>query len=265
MAVNRRSNARALARNGMLSSYAASSVRRTTPRTDWCQPAAWLTRPARPPRPPRPRCCPPAAPRAPRGAAAAPRAPAAAAPSWRRTPPPGPRGPPPPARPARRPSRRRASSGPQTCATLCAGCSCRPRARTGSRPRPRPPARRGNRRTSPCPPLRARSFARLEVVRGVGRDGPRRRVGLQRRLDVPVHRRARARDAQLLEQEGERFLEVSPDRLAHVFGEIPHPPLERPYRFLAALVDELLLGVALLPLVLALGLDPRIDLGAQVC
>src|SRR6266496_2838659 len=264
MAVNRRSNAKALARNGMLSSYAASSVRRTTPRTDWCQPAAWLTRPARPPRPPRPRCFPPAAPRAPRGAAAAPRAPAAAAPSWRRTPPPGPRGPPPPARPAHRPFRPRASSGPRICATLYTKYSYRPRARTGSRRPPRPPARRGTPRTSPCPPLRARSFARLEVVRRVGRHRPRRRVGLQRRLDVPVHRRARARDAQLLEQKRERLLQVCPDPLAHVFGEIPHPPLERPHRLLAALVDELLLGGALLQLVLALGLDPRVDLGAQV-
>src|SRR5205809_7543246 len=264
MAVNRRSNARALARNGMLSSYAASSVRRTTPRTDWCQPAAWLTRPARPPRPPRPRCCPPppAAPRAPRGAAAAPRALAAAALSWRWTPPPGPRGPPPPARPAHWPFRRRASSSPRIYGTLCAACSCRPRARTGTRPPPRPPARRGRPRTTRR--LRARSFARLEVVRRVSRYRARRRVGLQRRFHKPIHRRARTGDAQLLEQERERLLQVGPDRPAHVFGKIPHAPLERPHCFLAALVDELLLVVALLPLVLALGRVPRIDLRAQV-
>src|SRR5438105_15861876 len=53
MAVSRISNETALARNGMLSSYAASRVRRTTPVTVRCQPPspppAPFTRAVRPP------------------------------------------------------------------------------------------------------------------------------------------------------------------------------------------------------------------------
>src|SRR3989440_7528657 len=61
-----------------------------------------------------------------------------------------------------------------------------------------------------------------------------------------------------------RLLQVGRHGLAHGGGKIPQPPLERPDRLLAGLVSELLLGVALLPLVLALGFDPFVDLGAQL-
>src|SRR3989454_11209449 len=86
---------------------------------------------------------------------------------------------------------------------------------------------------------------------------------LRRWPHVAVHDGARVGHAQLLEQERERPLEVGADRAAHVFGKIPQPPLERSDRLLAALVDELLLGIALLPLVLALGLHPLVELGPQ--
>src|SRR2546430_17119460 len=46
--VRSRSKESALARKGMLSSKAASNVRRTTPVTDRCQPPSCLTRAARP-------------------------------------------------------------------------------------------------------------------------------------------------------------------------------------------------------------------------
>src|SRR5947207_8814882 len=267
MAVRSRSKARALARNGMLSSNAASRVRRTIPRTDWCQPAACFTRPARPPRPPRRPWPPRDAPRAPRDAAAAHRAPAAAAPFWPWTRPPGPRAPSQRDRPAHRLFPRRASSGHRACATPYAGCSTRLPARTGIPP-PRPPRARPETHRTRSPRrrrrLHARSFARLEVVRRVGGHRPRPRVGLQRRFDVAVHRRPRAGHAQLLEQERERLLQVGADRLAHLRGQIPQPALERSHRLLAALIDELLLRVPLLPLVLALLLHPLVDLGAQV-
>src|SRR2546426_6795990 len=86
---------------------------------------------------------------------------------------------------------------------------------------------------------------------------------LRRWPHVAVHDSARVGHAQLLEQERERPLEVGADRAAHVFGKIPQLPLERSDRLLAALVDELLLGIALLPLVLALGLHPLVELGPQ--
>src|SRR3989441_12969907 len=53
-------------------------------------------------------------------------------------------------------------------------------------------------------------------------------------------------------------------RSADVGRQIPHAPLERPDRLLAALVIELLLGVPLLPLVLALRLHPLLQLAPQV-
>src|SRR2546429_6350536 len=71
--------------------------------------------------------------------------------------------------------------------------------------------------------------------------------------------RSCARDTELLEQEREVFLEVGRDRAADVGGHIPNAPLEPPDRLLAALVVELLLGVPLLPLVLALRLHPLLE------
>src|SRR5437870_11873888 len=69
---------------------------------------------------------------------------------------------------------------------------------------------------------------------------------------------------ELLEQEREGPLEIGRDRAADVGGQIPHAPLEGPDRLLAALVVELLLGVPLLPLVLALRFHPLLELAPQV-
>jgi len=74
---------------------------------------------------------------------------------------------------------------------------------------------------------------------------------------VPVTRSCSNRNAKVP-------LEIRPDRLPDVLGEIPHAPLVRSDHLLAALVDELLFGVALLPLVFALAFTQGIHLGAQV-
>src|SRR6266487_6329061 len=101
-------------------------------------------------------------------------------------------------------------------------------------------------------PISARSLAGLQIIRRGYRYRTWLRVRLQRRLDEAVGDRACARDTELLEQEREVLLEVGRDRAADVGGQIPHAPLERPDRCRAALVVELLLGVPLLPLLLAL-------------
>src|SRR5438067_8814996 len=251
MSVSRRSKESALARNGMLSSKAASSERRTTPTTDRCQPPSGLTRPARPP---------PGRRGAPRGGGASPSPPSGDARA-----PPGPTAPLGPralSRPARRiPPRYRWRGRAIRAACGTASCgSLPPRGRTGTRAPPRSRRRTGTPQTR----SRARSFARLQVVRSGHRHRAGPRMGLERRLDPAVDRAARVGDAQLLEQEGERVLEVPRDRRPHVRWEVPQAPLERPDRLLAALVDELLLGVALLPFVLALGPNPLVDLVAHI-
>src|SRR3989475_7221679 len=265
--VRSRSKESALARKGMLSSKAASNVRRTTPVTDRCQPPSCLTRAARPPPRPPPRRGAPLRWRAGGGAR---RARGASSPPAQRTRPRRPRAPHPPAHPAVRPCRPPGHAAPAACPPDDDASRCPPRARTGSRSPPPRPSRAGTRRTPPrprCPRCprhpRARSFARLQVVRRRDRHRPRCGMRLQRWPHVAVRDGARVGHAQLLEQERERPLEVGADRAAHVFGKIPQPPLERSDRLLAALVDELLLGIALLPLVLALGLHPLVELGPQ--
>ena len=84
------------------------------------------------------------------------------------------------------------------------------------------------------------------------------------RLDIAIGRRAGAFHAQLLEEKGERLLEIGADRGADLGRQIPEPALERPDRFLAALVDELLFGVALLPLVFGFRFHPGVHLPAEV-
>src|SRR2546430_572941 len=295
--VRSRSRESALARKGMLSSKAASNVRRTTPVTDRCPPPSCLTRAARPPPRPSPRR---GAPLRGRAGGAARRAPGASFPPAQRTPPRCPRAPHPPARPAVRPCRPRGHAAPVACPSDDDASRCPPRARTGSRSRPPRPSRAGTRRTprrpgrpprpprprrpgaAPPPPRRprapppppprprrprsprrphARSSARLQVVRRRDRHRPGCGMRCERRPHVAVHDGARVGHAQLLEQERERPLEVGADRAAHVFRKIPQSPLERSDRLLAALVDELLLGINFLPLVLTLGLHPPVELG----
>src|SRR5206468_10630900 len=121
------------------------------------------------------------------------------------------------------------------CATAWCGTPHPARARTGTRaPRPGPrPAGRG-RTLRP-----ARSFSGLQIVRGRHRHRARLRVRLERRLDVAVGDRARPGDPELLEQKGERLLEVGRDRGTHVRRQVPHAALEGPDRLLAALVVKL--------------------------
>src|SRR5579884_422085 len=189
MTVSSRSNDRALARKGMLSSYAASSVRRTTPVTERCQPSSPLTQAARRPPP--------------------------------RAPPPPPR--PPRVRPrpaARPPSLPRGRAGRAACATTWRAPPHPVPARTESRAPRRCPAPPGTART----PTRARSLARLLVV---GRGHGHRAVAggaLPRRPHVAVHDRPRARHPELLEQERERPLEIGGDRVANRRRQIPQPP-----------------------------------------
>src|SRR2546426_1980029 len=260
--VRSRSKESALARKGMLSSKAASNVRRTTPVTDRCQPPSCLTRAARPPPRPSPRRGAPLRWRAGGGAR---RARGASSPPAQRTRPRRPRAPHPPAHPAVRPCRPPGHAAPAACPPDDDASRCPPRARTGTRSRPPRPSRAGTHRTPrrPRSPRRshARSFARLHVVRRRDRDRPRCGMRCERRRHVAVHDGARLGHAQLLEQERERPLEVGADRAAHVFGKIPQSLLERSDRLLAALVDELLLRITFLPLVLTLGLHPPVELG----
>src|SRR3989441_10256460 len=265
--VRSRSKEGALARKGVLPRRPAPNVRGTTPVPDGWQPPSCLPRAARPPPRPPPRRGAPLRWRAGGGAR---RAPGASSPPAQRTRPRRPRAPHPPAPPAVRPCRPPGHAAPAACPPDDDASRCRPRARTGNRSPPPRPSRAGTRRTPPrprCPRCprhpRGRSFARLQVVRRRDRHRPRCGMRLQRRPHVAVHDGARVSHAQLLEQERERPLEVGADRAAHVFGKIPQPPLERSDRLLAALVDELLLGIALLPLVLALGLHPLVELGPQ--
>src|SRR5438105_3058169 len=247
MMVSSRSNDRAPARKGMLSSKAASRVRRTTPVGDRCQPPWAFTRRARPP--PRRR------PAGPRGGGAWRRSAGASAPR-------GPSARPPRRLPSRRarPARRffrpraRARGAPAWCAT-----PRRPRERTGIPATPRSPRRTGTARI----PCSARSLARLQVVGGRHRDRARLRVRLQRRPYEPIGDGTRVGHAQLLEQEGERLLEVGGDGRPDIARQVPQAPFERTDRLLAALVVELLLRVALLPLVFALGLHPLLQLAPQ--
>src|SRR3989449_2447436 len=266
--VRSRSKESALARKGMLSSKAASNVRRTPPVTARSPPPSCLTRAPRPPPRPSPRR---GAPLRGRAGGAARRAPGASFPPAQRTPPRCPRAPHPPARPAVRPCRPRDHAAPVACPSDDDASRCPPRARTGSRSRPPRPSRAETRRTPrrpgrPRSPRRshARSFARLQVVRRRDRHRPRRGMRRERRPHMAVHDGARVGHAELLEQECERPLEVGADRAAHVFGKIPQSPLERSDRLLAALVDELLLGITFLPLVLTFGLHPPVELGPQI-
>src|SRR3989441_5271800 len=265
--VRSRSKESALARTGWLPSRAAPNVRRTPPVPARCRPPSCLTRAARPPPRPSPRRGAPLRWRAGGGAR---RARGASSPPAQRTRPRRPRAPHPPAHPAVPPCRPPGHAAPAACPPDHHASRRPPRTRTGSRSPPPRPSRAGTRRTPPrprCPRCprhpRGRSFARLQVVRRRDRHRPRCGMRLQRWPHVAVHDGARVSHAQLLEQERERPLEVGADRAAHVFGKIPQPPLERSDRLLAALVDELLLGIALLPLVLALGLHPLVELGPQ--
>src|SRR5690348_420324 len=219
MAVSSKSNESALARNGTLSSKAASRVRRTTPPADSCHPPPALTRGDRPPRPARREAAPP-----PAAGSARPRAGPAARPA--RSPAPG---------AGQRPACPRRTSPPR-----------RRRRAPGERRPPRPGAR---------------SLARLGVV---GRDGGGRAVRLLRGLHEAGDRVPRVLHRQLLEEEGKGALEIGADRGPNRLRQIPQPPLEGTDRLLAALVDELLFGVPLLPLVLALRFHPGVDLLLQI-
>src|SRR6266568_6478258 len=239
-------------------------VRRITPVTERCQPPSSVTRGARPPPPPPPGPLPRAAGGAERRRAGAAAARGSTAPPLRprRHPPPRPPSPLPATPAPRPPSPRRRRAGCAGASTVCGACRRRLRAQTES-----PPARRrrypaGTPRTRSLPP--GRSFTRLGVVGGGDEGRARRRMRIEGRLDVFVRGLARALHAQFLEQERERPLEIGPDGRPHVLWEIPHAPLVGADHLLAALVDELLLGVALLPLVLALGFHPGVQLGAQV-
>src|SRR6266576_2837390 len=268
MAVRRMSNETALARNGTLSSKAASRVRRTTPVTVRCQPPSLITRAARPPLPMR------AAVRSAghaRGGGARHRAGGAAARASRSPA----RRPRPRRRPARRLPLRLPSGGPAPrplylrpalsgCAgpwSPSAGCFRRLRwVRTGSR-RPR---RARSRTERPRNHHHARSFAGLRVIGSGHERRPWRRMGIELGFDILVGHRPRALHAQLLEQERERLFEIGTDPGADVVGQIPEAPFEGSNRLLAALVEELLLTVALLPLFLGLGLHPLVHLTPQV-
>src|SRR5882762_48895 len=238
-------------------------VRRTTPVTVRCQPPSPFTRAARPP--PRTQGGPLGGPghggggRRRAGGATAHASRAPALPLHPRFRPPLP---PPPAR-GRAPHRPCPRRAPSDCAdpwSLCGVCSPRLRSvRTRIPPLRRARSRTGTRQTHHS----ARSFTRLRVIWRRHQRRPRRGVGIELRLDVLVRRRPRALHAQLLEQERERFLEIRPDRRANVGGKIPEPPLERSDRLLAALVDELFLGVAFLPLFLGFHLDPRVHFPPQ--
>src|SRR5258706_4704393 len=234
-------------------------VRRITPVTERCQPPSSVTRGARPP-PPSARAPPP---RAADGAGLR-RAGAATAPGSTALPLPlllrplQPRG----ARAPRRPSPRRRRAD---CAAACPACgACRPRypARMGPPPPRRPRCRAGTVRTESLP---ARSFARLGVVRRGDEGSARGRMRVERRFHVLVRRLARPLHPQLLEQERERLFQIGPDHRPHALGQIPEPLLEGTDRLLAALIEELLFGVALLPFFLRLGLDPRAHLAPQLC
>src|SRR2546427_12922611 len=89
-------------------------------------------------------------------------------------------------------------------------------------------------------------------------------MGIERWFDVAVGRRARALHAELLEQERERFLEFGADFRPNSLWEIPEPLLEGTDCFLAALVDELLFGVTLLPLLFGFPLHPLVQLPTQI-
>src|SRR5437870_7722301 len=133
MMVSSRSNDSALARKGMLSSNAASKVRRATPVTDRCQPRSAFTRRARPPLPQASHSCP-------RGDGASPRSAVARSRRERWAPlllrPPLCRA----ARPARPPSRPRGRVIRAACATAWCGTPRPARARTGSRAPPPDPS-----------------------------------------------------------------------------------------------------------------------------
>src|SRR5690348_3008061 len=243
--VRSRSNDSALARKGMLSSKAASKVRRAMPVSDRCQPPppppSTLTRRARPPRrhllsdgavPLAARRCP--------GAAAWPQRDAVRAPPvpWRAAL----RLPLPPGFPAA--VRAHPPSLPRDRATRAAAATAgreprhRARARTGSRVPRRDSHPTGTVRTpSPPPPpppsppplpRPARSFTRLHVVGRCDRDRARLRVRLQRGLDVAIGDGARIGDTQLLEQEGKRLLQIGRDGGPHVRRHVPQAALEGP-------------------------------------
>src|SRR5438552_1205921 len=253
MMVSSRSNERAPARKGRVSSKAAARVRRTTPVGDRGHPPWAFTRRARPPR------CPPPAAR--RGGGAWRRSAAGRArPGPARRPRRRPRRPPRrrrPARPADPASRRRA---PAPGAPAWYATRRPPLERTGSPAPPRSPRRTGTARTR----CSARSLARLEVVGCRHGDGARLRVRLERRPHEPIGDRPRVGHAQLLEQERERLLEVGGDGGPDIAGQVPQALLERTDRLLATLVVELLLGIALLPLVFALDLHPFLQLAPQL-
>src|SRR6266699_3979073 len=192
-------------------------VRRITPVTERCQPPSSVTRGARP--------LPLLRPLQPRGALA-----------------------------PRPPSPRRRRAGCAAASTACGACRPRLQAQTESPPPPRRRYPAGTPRTRSRP--RGRSFTRLGVVRGRHQRGAGGGVRGEGWLHALVGRLAGPLHAQLLEQEGEGFLEISPDRRAHALRQVPEPLLEGPDRLLAALIEELLLGIALLPFFFLLGLDP---------
>src|SRR6266705_4390249 len=216
-------------------------VRRITPVTERCQPPSSVTRGVRPRPPPAPGPLPRAACGAERRRADAAAARGSTAPPLPLLRPLQPRG----ALAPRPPSPRRRRAGCAAASTACGACRPRLQAQTESPPPPRRRYPAGTPRTRSRPP--DRSFTRLGVVGGgdEGRAGGRMRI--DGRLHVLVGRLARPLHPQLFEQEGERLFQIGPDRRPHALGQIPEPLLEGTDRLLAALIEELLFGVALLP------------------
>src|SRR5215212_71694 len=80
-------------------------------------------------------------------------------------------------------------------------------------------------------------------------------------VDVAVDHLPTAVDPELLEQEVDLASLGLQDLVLRV--ELPQLPLERTKGLLARRVDELLVGLAILPLVGGVGHAPALDLGAQ--
>src|SRR5205823_10383220 len=151
------------------------------------------------------------------------------------------------------PSLRPALSG---CGVLCPRAGAYPRRLPARTEIPRPRPARSRIRTLRTLRRCVRSFSRLRVIGRCDQRAPWRRMRRELRFHVPVGGRARPLHSQLLEQERERLFQVGADRGADVGRQIPEASLERPDRFLAALINELLFGVAFFPFVFGFGFHP---------
>src|SRR5665647_1235892 len=109
-----------------------------------------------------------------------------------------------------------------------------------------------------------RSLSSVRIVgRGLHRDAPGDAAALFRRRDEALDRVRGPANAQLLEEEAEGLVVRERDLRLHVLRQVPELALEGAERLLAALVVELLIGVALLALIAGVLVEPRVDLRAQ--